>query len=80
MSKGTKKQLGINITDLATFIIKMANQRRVRSVRLICDMKITIQGSWFATTFTVLKMEANEGSYPMLLGRTWLKMAQVKGK
>lgn len=56
----------------------MADQRRVRPVGLIRDLIITVEGLQFTTTFTVLQMEGNEGSYPMLLGRPWLHMAKVK--
>jgi hypothetical protein len=78
MSEETRRKLGLQITDMATFTVKMADQRRVKPIGLIRDTKISIEGLRYATTFTVLRMEDNESSYPILLGRPWLRMAKVK--
>lgn len=78
MVEETCKSLGLVVTNMASFTVKMVDQRRVWPVGLIRDVEVTIAGLKFATTFTVLRMESNEGNYPMLLGRPWLCMAKVK--
>ena len=78
LAEETRKALGLPITNMAAFTVKMADQRRVNPIGLIRNVEITIAGLKFVTTFTVLRMEGDEGSYPMLLGRPWLRMAGVK--
>jgi hypothetical protein len=70
---GIEKQL-----EVAPFTIKMADQRKVTPLGIIKNLKINIGGLTFKITVTVIKMENQENSYSMLLGRPWLKQARAK--
>ena len=70
---GIEKQL-----EVAPFMIKMANQRKVMPLGIIKNLKIDIGGLTFKITVTVITMENQENIYSMLLGRPWLKQARAK--
>lgn len=78
MAEHTREALGLQVEEMGTFTVKMADQRRVQPVGIIHNLEITIDVLKFQTTFTVLRMEGTVGSYPMLLGWPWLQMAKVK--
>jgi hypothetical protein len=70
---GIEKQL-----EVAPFTIKMADQRKVTSLRIIKNLKINIGRLTFKITVTVIKMENQKNIYSMLLGRPWLKQTRAK--
>jgi hypothetical protein len=55
----------------------MADQRKVIPLGIIKNLKINIGGLTFKITVMVIKMENQENSYSMLLGRPWLKQARA---
>jgi hypothetical protein len=55
----------------------MVNQTINKLVRLIKDFKIQIHGIPYIATFTVMKNNALDSNYSMLLGRPWLHNACV---
>jgi hypothetical protein len=64
--------------EVAPFTIKMADQREVTPLGTIKNLNINIRGLTSKITITIIKMENQENSYSMLLGRPWLKQARAK--
>ena len=61
----------------APFQLKMADQRRLQPLGILKDQAITVAGLTFRVNFVVLKMQDQEKSYSMLLGRPWFRVAKV---
>lgn len=57
------------------FRVRMANQRPVQPRGMLKDVVILIGGIYYTVTFIILTMKQH--SYPILLGRPWLRSAQV---
>jgi hypothetical protein len=61
----------------APYNLRMANQTTTKLVGLIKNMKIYVHGIPYITTFIVLQNSVVDSSYSMLLGRPWLRDANV---
>lgn len=70
--------MAVQNLDPAPFQVKMADQRRLQPLGILKEQRITISGLHFKVNFVVLRMQAKEISYPMLLGRSWFKTAKVR--
>ncbi len=55
----------------------MANQIATKLVGLIRDLKIYVHDIPYITLFTILQNSVVDSNYSMLLGRPWLKDAEV---
>ena len=82
---------GVNIVTKATcekfgwldwrpvpFLVRMADQRRVRPLGILRDIVLDVGGISFAMAFVVMGMEDTAEEYSMLLGRPWLRQAKVR--
>ena len=70
----TMKRLGLSLTGPSPFIINMANQSSVVPLEMIKDCRISTGGEEYVVTFHVIKIHSNKDTFPLLLGRPWLKM------
>ena len=57
------------------FLVRMADQRRVRPLGILRNLVLSIGAISFAMAFVVMNMEDAEEEYSMLLGRPWLRQA-----
>ena len=57
--------------------LEVANHKKMMSIAIIKNLKITIGGLTFNITVTVIKVESQENNYSMLLGWSWLKQAHA---
>ena len=73
MPKHTMLDLGLQITRPANFSVTMADQHSVVPVGLIEQLPVQIQGSSFIMDFVVLRLPRLPGSFPLLIGRPWLR-------
>ncbi|PTQ27291.1 hypothetical protein MARPO_0207s0002 [Marchantia polymorpha] len=55
----------------------MANQTLVVPVGKIKDCRLSTGGEEYIVTFHVIKMHSNSDTFPILLGRPWLRMANA---
>ncbi|MCO5569983.1 hypothetical protein L7F22_023697 [Adiantum nelumboides] len=78
LPEATCKSLNLLSWDPAPFQVKMAYQRRVQPLGILRAVQISVGGLQFVANFVVLKMEESASSYPMMLGRPWLRAARVK--
>ncbi|MCO5572188.1 hypothetical protein L7F22_025939 [Adiantum nelumboides] len=74
----TCRKLNITCWDPAPFQVKMADQRRIQPLGIVRNTVIEIGGLKFKVNFVVLQLEESSQSYPMILGRPWLRAAKVK--
>ena len=58
-------------------VLRMADTRSIRPLGLIRKLGIIIGGHRFEISAVVLDLDA-PGAYPMLLGRPWLRSANIK--
>jgi hypothetical protein len=72
------EQLGLEITGPSPYVINMANQLSESPLGQISGCKINTGGEDYVITFQVLRMHSNKNSFPLLLGRPWLRAAQAK--
>ena len=77
ISQATCDQLSIQEWDICPCWLRMANTNFVRPLNLIQNPIITIGGYSFEISAVVLKLDA-QGAYPLLLGRPWLRTANIK--
>jgi len=77
ISESLKKKLGLKKPQLASFVVHMANQRKVQSMGLIQNLKIDLVACVYKILVTILKMENGVEAYFMFLGRPWLKQVKV---
>ena len=77
MSEHTLKQLGLHLTGPSPFIINMANQTSSVPLGMIKDCRISTGGEEYIVTFHVIKMHFTKDTFPILLGRPWLRMADA---
>ncbi|MCO5586544.1 hypothetical protein L7F22_040485 [Adiantum nelumboides] len=56
----------------------MADQRRVQPLGILRNLLISVGGLQFVANFVVLRLEESTCSYPLMLGRPWLRAARVK--
>ena len=71
------EQLGISEWEACPFWLRMADTRSVRPLRLIMKLGIVVGGHRFEISAVVLDLD-NPGAYPILLGRPWLRSANIK--
>jgi hypothetical protein len=77
VSKSLRKKLGVRKPQLASFVVHMANQRKVQPMGLIRNLKINLASCVYKILVIVLKMENGVEAHSMLLGRPWLKQTKV---
>jgi len=70
-------RLGLPKPKHAPYNLRMANQIATKLVGLIRDLKIYVHDILYITLFTVLQNNVVDSNYSMLLGRPWLKDAEV---
>jgi len=70
------KYLRLRINRLTLITLKMANKQVVRSERVINNVVIIIMKVSTIVDFYVVLKE--DGAYPMILGKPWLKKSHVK--
>jgi hypothetical protein len=58
-------------------MVHIANQRKVRPIGLIQNLKIDLAGCSYKIFVTILIMEEGKEVYSMLLGRPWLKQIML---
>ena len=55
----------------------MADTNTVRPIGLLCQLDVVLGGHSFQISAVILHLEA-PGAYTLLLGRPWLKTANIK--
>ena len=55
----------------------MANQSPAMSLGMIKDCKINTEIKEYIVTFHVVKMHSDNDTFPIMLGRPWLRMADA---
>ena len=73
----TMKKLDLSLTDPSPFIINMANQSPAMPLEMIKDCKISTGGEEYVVTFHVIKMHSSKDTFPLLLGRPWLRISNA---
>ena len=73
----TMKRLGLSLTGPSPFIINMANQSPAVPLGMIKNCRISIEGMEYVVTFHVIKMHSNKDTFPILLDKPWLRMADA---
>ena len=73
----TMKRLGLSLTGPSPFIINMANQSLAVPLGMIKDCRISTGGEEYVVTFHVIKMNSSKDTFPLLLGRPWLRMSNA---
>ena len=71
-------KLGSAKLAAAPFQVKMADHRRLQPMGILKDQFIKVATLTFKVNLVVLKMQYDENTYPMLLGRPWFKIAKLK--
>lgn len=74
----TMEQLGLEFTGPSHMVINMANQAREAPLGQIRGCKVSTGGEVYTLTFQVIRMHSNRNSFPLLLGRPWLRAANAK--
>ena len=77
INKTTCDRLGIRKWDACPFWLRMADTSTVRPLDLIRHLDVIIGGYTFQISVVVLQLDS-VGAYPLLLGRPWLKTANIK--
>lgn len=77
MPEHTLKKLGLHLTGPSPFIINMANQTSSVPLGMVKDCRIQTGGEEYIVTFHVIKMHSTKDTFPILLGRPWLRMANA---
>jgi hypothetical protein len=72
-----RKKLGLPKPRPIPYHLTMADQSMIRPLGIIKNLKIHIHGIPYIATSTILKNNVIDSSYFMLLGRPWLKDANV---
>ena len=73
----TMEKLGLSLTGPSPHIIRMANQSSSVSLGQIKDCRINTGEEEYIVIFHVIRMHSTKDAFPMLLGRPWLRMANV---
>ena len=73
----TMKRLGLDLTGPSPLVINMANQSSTTPLGMIKDCRMTTGGEEYLITFHVIKMHSNKDTFPILLGRPWLRMSDA---
>ena len=77
ISKATCTNLGITSWEICPFWLRMADMRSMRPLGLLRKLSVIIGGHLFEISMVVLDLES-AGAYPLLLGRPWLRLANIK--
>lgn len=77
MSLHTMEQLGLQVTEPSPYVINMANQTPKAPLGQIRGCKMSTGGEVYTMTFQVLRMHTSKNSFPLLLGRPWLRAANA---
>ena len=77
ISKATCTTLGITSWENCPFWLRMADTRSVRPLGLLRKLSIVVGGHLFEISAVVLSLES-PGAYALLLGRPWLRSANIK--
>jgi len=77
LPEDTMKKLGLGLTGPSPLVINMANQSSTTPLGMIKDCRMTTGGEEYLVTFHVIKMHSNKDTFPILLGRPWLRMANA---
>jgi hypothetical protein len=75
MPESTMLRLGLSITGPSPWKVKLADQRPSKPLGQIKDLRIRAGDEEYTVTFYVLRMHDEDGGYPLLLGRKWLRLA-----
>ena len=73
----TMKRFGLSLSGPSPFIINMANESPAVPFRMIKDCKISTGVEEYVVTFHAIKMHSNKNTFPILLDRPWLRMADA---
>ncbi len=76
-SERLKKKLGLKKPQLAAFVVRMVDQRKVQLMGLIKNLKIDFKGCVHKISITILNMENGIEAYSMILGRSWFKQMKA---
>jgi hypothetical protein len=74
LPKHTIRRLDLSLMGPSPFIINMANQSSAVPLGMIKDCKINTGGEEYLITFDIIKVHSNKDTFPILLGRPWLRM------
>ena len=77
INKAMCTNLGITSWENCPFWLRMADTRSVRPLGLLRKLSVIIGGHLFEISVVVLALES-PGVYPRLLGRPWLRSANIK--
>ena len=77
INKTTCDRLGITKWEAYPFWLRMADTSMVRPIGLLRQLDVVLGGHTFQISAMVLHLEAPR-AYPLLLGRPWLKTANIK--
>ena len=71
---------GLQLTGLqdTKLMLRMADQSRVKPLGILSDVKTTIASNPYWIDYIVFQPNSPHASYPILLGRPWLKESQAK--
>lgn len=73
----TMEKLGLSLTGPSPFVLNMADQSPAKPLGQISNCKISTGGEDYLVTFHVIRMHTSKESFPLLLGRPWLRMANA---
>lgn len=74
MPFSTLEKLGLEMTGPTPYIVNMADQRQITPVGQVADCEVRIGEVYTRSlTFHVLRLVTDANSYPILLGRDWLR-------
>ena len=77
MPEHTLKQLGLQLTGPSPIVINMVNQTSSIPIGMVEECRIRTGGEEYLVTFHVIKMHSTKDTFPILLGRPWLRMADA---
>ena len=78
MNVDTMEELGLTNMTSTPIILRMADQSRVVPLGILKGIITNIGGLRFKINYIVFKVSESISTYPILLGRPWLKSARVK--
>lgn len=73
----TMEKLGLSLTGPSPIVISMANQSPARPVGQIKDCQVMVGGESYTLTIHVIQTHSSRESFPLLLGRPWLRAAEA---
>jgi hypothetical protein len=76
MPESTMLRLRLFVTGPSPWKVKLANQRPLKPQGQIKDLCIRVGDEEYTITFYVLRMHDEDGGYPLLLSKKWLRLAR----